>query len=588
MNQNKSMSFSNSKGLELPVEKFDKKGGFMKWGVKNDYPFYIIELYNGSAWHQGIVRTKTHYIASGGVEVVNGQLNEFIENKHSDFTINEVVKKMAFDFELFDGFGAIGTWNKDGTRVVRWEHIDTDKIRSNGDESLYFISDNWASKKQSKEETNYREIKPLDKKNPVGKFLIFYKSPSKQGRGELGVYPKPNYYGGMTAINTDMLISKWHLHGLQNGFKSGTIVNFADGEPDTDEKKRAIRDDIKGQSTSIEDTNNVVITFSDGKENAPEVIQLNGNDLADRYNLTEKSVQQNILVAHGATNPLLFGIKTEGQLGGATELMESYEIFKSVYVQGRQKTLEWALNLMAELSGFIGEVKLKDVPPVEVKEEVVEPEQMTEQFRSADKDLQVFKKYGAKKENFKIIRSISVSNEFGSADVANMEQQNFNMFFDKIGDIKAGLTELDKSVLAMLKKGEDGTSISKAIDKPLADVAKSVSKLTNLNLLVDNSTSALGEKVLEGLDIEIEQFEVRYSYEVKSGLGAEVIPTTRDFCKELIRQDRMYLRSELDTISGAIGRDVWRYRGGFYHNKKIGRTTPWCRHEWKQHLTIKK
>jgi len=242
---------------------------------------------------------------------------------------------------------------------------------------------------------------------------------------------------------------------------------------------------------------------------------------------------------------------------------------------------------MVELSGFTGTVKLKDAPPIEAIEEVTEDE-MTEQFRSSDKDLKVFGKYEKKRDNFKIVRSISVSNDFGSDDVEKMEGTNFNLFFDKIGDIRAGLTELDKSVLSLLRKGEDGTSIQKAIDEPITKVAESIEKLGKLNLLVDNSTSTLGEQVLDGLDIEIEQFEVRYSYEVKAGLGADVIPTSRDFCRELIGQDRMYLRSEINTISGAIGRDVWRYRGGFYHNDKIGRTTPWCRHEWRQHLVIKK
>ena len=578
------MTFSNSKGLPQPNETYDKKGGFIKWGDKNDYPFYLIDMYNGSAWHQGIIRTKTHYVAGGGIEILSGQLDAFIENKFSDFTIDDIAQSVAFDFELFDGFAVIGTWNNEQTKVARWEHIDIDKVRSNGDESLYMVSDDWGARKQSKEDTNYQEIKPLDTNNKVGRFMIYYKSPSKQAKGERGIYPKPNYVGGLTAINTDVLVSKWHLHGLQNGFKGGTIVNFSSGEPDSDEKKRAIRDDVKGSTTSIEDTNQVIITFSDGKENAPEVIQLNGNDLADRYNLTEKSVQQNILVSHGATNPLLFGIKTEGQMGGATELLESYEIFKNVYVQGRQKTIEWLLNLMAELSGYVGTLKLVDAPPIKKKED---SQQMTNEFRSSDNDLKIFRQFGAKKDSFKIVKSISVSNDFGSDDVAKMETNNFSHFFDKIGEIRASLTELDKSVLSLLKKGEDGTSISQAIDEPIMDVAKSIDKLSKLNLLVDNETSTLGESVLNGLDIEIEQFEVRYSYEVKPGLGSEIISTTRDFCETLITENRMYLREELNTISGAIGRDVWRYRGGFYHNKKIGRTTPWCRHEWKQHLVIK-
>jgi len=579
--------FSNSKKLPEAKETYDKKLGFQKWGLDNQYPFYLVDMYNGSAWHQGIIKTKTYYVAGGGLEVVNGQLDEFLKNPHSDFTIDEMIKKVAFDFELFDGFCVVGSWNREGTKVVRWEHFDVDRVRTNIDESMYFFSDDWSARKQTKEDTNFREIKPLDLEKKEGKFVIYYKSPSKQTKGDLGTYPKPSYIGGITDINADLLISKYHYYEISNGFKVGTLINFANGTPESKEEENAIVDQVKGTSTSIEDVNEVIITFSDGNENAPTVLSLNGNDLADRYNLTEKSIQQNILVAHSATNPMLFGIKTEGQLGGATELLESFEIFKSIYVNGRQKTLLWVLDKMIELSGEVGSVQFIQAMPMEIKKEET-PEQMTEEFRSADKDLKVFRKYGKEKSDFNIVKSISVSNEFGSKQVEQFETDNFKHFFDEASDIQKGLTELDKNVLKMLKAGEESSSIAKAVDAPMTEIAKSMDKLSKLNLISKGQTSKLGELVLDGLEVEIDQFEIRYSYEVKPGLGAEVIPTTREFCETLIDINRMYLRSEINTITGSIGRDVWRYRGGWYNNKKTGRTTPWCRHEWRQHLVLKK
>ena len=200
----------------------------------------------------------------------------------------------------------------------------------------------------------------------------------------------------------------------------------------------------------------------------------------------------------------------------------------------------------------------------------------------------MFRKYGKEKSDFNIVKSISVSNEFGSKQVEQFETDNFKHFFDEASDIQKGLTELDKNVLKMLKAGEEGSSIAKAVDAPMTEIAKSMDKLSKLNLISKGQTSKLGELVLDGLEVEIDQFEIRYSYEVKPGLGAEVIPTTREFCETLIDINRMYLRSEINTITGSIGRDVWRYRGGWYNNKKTGRTTPWCRHEWRQHLVLKK
>tara|TARA_B110000285_G_scaffold61298_1_gene70474 strand:- start:625 stop:2391 length:1767 start_codon:yes stop_codon:yes gene_type:complete len=579
--------FSNSKKLPEAKEIYDKKLGFQKWGLDNQYPFYLVDMYNGSAWHQGIIKTKTYYVAGGGLKAVNGQLDDFLKNANSDYTIDEMMKKVAFDFELFDGFCVVGSWNREGTKVVRWEHFDVDRVRTNIDESSYFFSNDWSARKQTKEDTNFREIKPLDLEKREGKFVIYYKSPSKQSKGDMGTYPKPSYIGGITDINADLLISKYHYYEISNGFKVGTLINFANGTPESKEEENAIVDQVKGTSTSIEDVNEVIITFSDGNENAPSVLSLNGNDLADRYNLTEKSIQQNILVAHSATNPMLFGIKTEGQLGGATELLESFEIFKSIYVNGRQKTLLWVLDKMIELSGEVGEVEFIQAMPMEVQKEQ-SPEQMKEEFSSASDDLKIFRKFGKDKNDFKVVKSISVSNDFGSKEVKQFEADNFSTFFDKVDDIRNKLTELDKNVLSMLRTGEEASSIAQAVDSPMTEIAKSMDRLSKLNLIVNGETSKIGELVLDGLDIEINQFEIRYSYEVKPGLGAEVIPTTREFCETLIDINRMYLRSEIDTITGAIGRDVWRYRGGFYHNPKTNRTTSWCRHEWRQHLVLKK
>lgn len=581
MSKIKSIAFSNSKGLPKPTEELDKRQGFVKWGDKNDYPFYLIDMYNGSAWHQGIMRTKAYYVAGGGIKVVSGVLEQFLENQFSDYSIDEVMRSCAFDFEMFDAFALLGTWDKEGNKVARWEHIDVDSIRMNEDESIYFLSDDWNARKQTPEDTNFREIRPLDKSNKVGQFIIYYKTPVKKAKGEKGIYPKPSYNGGLTSINTDYLISKYHLHEIQNGFKGGTIVNLANGQPETEEEARAHRDAIKGTTTNIEDTNQLIITFSDGQENAPTVLPLNGNDLADRYNMTEKSVQQNILVAHSATNPLLFGIKTEGQLGGATELLESYEIFKSLYVNSRQKQLEYILNWMIELSGYQGSVEFEDAKPISMPEQ---PQQMKEEFSNCDNDLKIFSEYGLNKGMFETVKSVSIPNDFSSNEVAEMETKILT--FDKIGDIKAGLTELDKNILTLLESGEDGASIAKALDAPLLDVAKSIQRLTELKLINKDGVSSLGGDILKGVDSSIDEYEVRYSYEVKPGLGSAKIPTTRPFCETLIDLDRMYLRSEIETISNRIGRDVWRYRGGFYNNGE--RTTPWCRHEWVQHLVKKK
>lgn len=359
----KLLTLSFSKEYQKPVEMKDKKMGFMKWGVKNDYPFFLIELLNGSAWHQGIIRSKTFYIAGSGLEVTTGDATAFMQNPFSDFDMNEIVQRMVFDFEVFGAMAVIGTWNREGTRVVRWEHIDVDAIRISEDERLYYVSDDWNAREQTPEATNFRTYPALDEKNATGSFILFYKEPAKKAKGEKGIYPKPAYYGGITAIQTDVDISKFHMYEIQNGFKAGTLINMASGFPETAEEERKIKEQIKGRTQSVEDAGEIIITFSDSADTAPTVLSLNGNDLSDRYLMTEKSVQQNILVAHSVTSPSLFGIIKDGSFNAA-ESADLFEIFKMTYVNARQKPVEWMVNYMAEISGAMATLKLKDVSPI--------------------------------------------------------------------------------------------------------------------------------------------------------------------------------------------------------------------------------
>jgi len=49
-----------------PEYREKKKEGYMEYGEKNDYPLYLVELFNKSAKHNAIVRNKVHYICGNG------------------------------------------------------------------------------------------------------------------------------------------------------------------------------------------------------------------------------------------------------------------------------------------------------------------------------------------------------------------------------------------------------------------------------------------------------------------------------------------------------------------------------------------
>lgn len=585
---NKITSLSFRKEFIKPEEEKDRSLGFTKWGRKNDYPFFLIDLYNGSAYHQGIIKNKTFYIAGGGVEIVSGMVQPFIDNKWSDFDMNEIAERMAFDQELFGGFAIKGTWNKEQTKVVMWEHIPIDMIRASVDELTYFISDDWLALNQSPEKTNLRILPAYDKNNRTGSFILYYKEPHLRGRKELGVYPKPSYYGGITAIQTDVDISKFHMYELQNGFKSGTLINFPSGYPETTEELNRLRDNVKGRSQSVEDAGEIILTFSNGQDEAPTVLSLNGNNLDQRYLATEKSVQQNILVAHAITSPQLFGVRLEGSFNSA-ESGDLFNIFKATYVNTKQRRIEWMLNLMLELGGYVGEVKLRDVDPlpkdVPTPAPATTPTPIVQSCHNnnfSTDEIKVFEEFGESNDNFIVLHSEPIAWDTPSEQVFSRSKQ----LFDKVGEISATLTGADKDVLKLLSDGESSEAIAKALNTSIEEIAKRITSLRELEILTKGGeVNTLGKSVIENIDIPISRFEVRYTYRTRPNVP-DPITQSRAFCVKLIELNRSYSRQDIDNISVRVDRDVWRYRGGWYTNPDTGATTPFCRHEWIQQLVI--
>jgi hypothetical protein len=648
-------SLSFSKQYQLPIEEKDSQRGFMKWGKKNDYPFFLIELLQGSAWHQGIIKNKTYYIAGGGLEAVSGDLTAFLANPFADFDMNEIAQRMAFDFEVFGAMAVIGTWNREGTKVVRWEHMDIDLIRITEDERLYYVSDDWSALQQSAEKTNYRSYPALNENNRTGSFILYYKEPSKQARGEKGIYPKPPYYGGITAIQTDVDISKFNMYEIQNGFKAGTLINLASGEPETSEEERRIKEQIKGRTQSVEDAGEIIITFSNGADEAPTVMPLNGNNLHERYAMTEKSVQQNILVAHSVVAPSLFGIAPNGSFNAA-ETDDLFEIYKNTYINSRQKQIEWLMNYMVQLSGAIGTLKLVDVRPivaaapvtatpvtdttgatetaeVDVAKSALNGAQIASLVEvvanikagvlTADSALQIvlasfptigeaqarkivglptttlsscdhkhefsadeitiFSEYGVDSSEYKVLKTNIIEWDTPSDEVFSKEQ----MMFATIGEVKANISALEKSILSMLIDGEDASAIASATGASVEEIAKSTERLIDFELLVDGEVSDLGKQLLDEAPAPIDQFMVVYTYKERPGVP-KVLTKSRDFCLRLLSLNRLYTRDEINNISSRVDRNVWNYRGGWYTNPQTQVSTPYCRHIWVQQLVIKK
>lgn len=556
-----------------PIEKADPSG-LIKWGEKNLYPQWLIGLTEDNPIHGGIIEQKCKFIYGSGIELI-GDNGSMMKNSVSPYTLDELLEPIIRDAEIFNGYSVL--LKKDNFGVWYALPIDFELVRRTEEGIFYQISDDWSAGQQSPEATNWRTVKCFYKREGDEDELLLYniqkpkqrllKEKGKQ-KVSLGYYPSPTYSGGLTAIQAGLEMDWFTYAEAVNGLKGGTIVNLSNGMPDsqTDAEDKAKK--IKGDATDEENQGGVIVTFSDGKENAVEVHQLNGNDLDKRYIEQNKEVAKKIMIAHQVISPSLFGVMNESMFGSKEELETAYILFSEHYVKNRRKfvldPIVYALNVLNSTT-VKGEFKDYTLPFVTAKPQATPTPQSTQFNEDEDPVFVALSKCGVERSTVKIERSESY-------DFSRTDEE----FIAQYKTFAVDLNKEQEAIVQMIQDGKRYNEIASELNIRGIELSKKLVELGKLGVLD-------GWEVKQEV-IERPEFKVLYSYEVKAGLGSAVIPTTRDFCRRLVELDRLYTRQEIDTISAAVDRDVWRYRGGWYHNPKTDTTTPSCRHEWKQNI----
>ena len=108
---------------------------------------------------------------------------------------------------------------------------------------------------------------------------------------------------------------------------------------------------IKSEYAGSANGSKVLITFSDGKDNSPIITPIELNSSDKRFIELNKNVTEGIMAGHRVVNPALFGIKTQGELGGSKDIVDYLNIFNAEYVIPRQKLIEKTFNKLIRQNG---------------------------------------------------------------------------------------------------------------------------------------------------------------------------------------------------------------------------------------------
>jgi DNA-binding MarR family transcriptional regulator len=331
----------------------EKKGeGYMQYGQNNDYPQYLLDLFNKSAKHNAIVRGKVNYI------VGNGWAGEqpIVKQVNREETLNDLTKKVALDIELFGGAYIQVIWSVMGEQIAELWHCDYTKIRTNKDNTQFWYKEDWKATRNQEKAEIYNAFNP---KNPVGVQILYV----KEYRPGMNVYSLPGYFGALNYIESDVEVSKHVLGNAQTGFSASKLITLPNGEPSPDEK-RAVSRQFDNMYTGA-DGKKYLLAFVNDATRKPIVDDLGASDLTkEDFGRVDELIQNNIFSGHQITSPDLFGIAVPGQLGNRQQMRDSYEIFNNTYIRYKQMQLEGVFNMLGQYAGVTEELMLQPTDPI--------------------------------------------------------------------------------------------------------------------------------------------------------------------------------------------------------------------------------
>jgi hypothetical protein len=626
--------FKEEKSKEWIIYGADKEGGYY-----NNYPGYLLYLFNRSSKHNAFINGKVLYICGAGVGFDSTDLsiqdialaNDFINKENTNFdTLKDIVKKCVLDKKLFGGYYLEVIWNKAGNNFEVL-HFPYNNLRKAKDADGYWYSKDWSKQKQSPEETDLEYIPLFDPEKPTGRQIFV----SKEYRPDLDAYPLPDYAASAVYAEVDVELSNYRLNAIKSGFNAGTILNFSNGRP-TEEEKEEIEARLKEKFTGTDRANSLLITFSGNKDSAPTIEHLTPQNVDSQLTELNDQVIQELIIGHHIPNPMLVGIKTAGELGTKDQINDSYELYKNTYIIPNQAEIEKDFNYLLKLKGFSNRIYLKELDPIEEQlpieekikvmtknevremyglpplEEEVKPivssaihrfddhvckhsfafddhvcEHSFTSQSEIDEVIEIFKMFGDDRENYEVIEQtfMNEDNRFEFAvDVSPLSKQ---IKRDIVGLLDKDPLMDNKTIADTLRIKEDRVAdlINDMVKEELIKVKETNTGGQKKDIRVP-TTEAIRTSNKIGTDTE--DYKIMYTYEWRTGVKPDK-RNSREFCVKLLDANKMYSRAQIEQISKIVGYDVWNYRGGWWTRKGGQTRTPFCRHIWSANVVkIKK
>ena len=526
----------------------------------NLYPQFLIDLYYNSSTQAAIINATAELIAGEGIVIEDEEerdleavvkLKKFFASANSNESLDEVIKKIAFDFKLQGAFALNIVWSQDRTQIAEIYHIDCSKIRAERPNEMgkvegYYVSSDWSNTRANKP---YR-VPAFNTNDRTSANQILYTglySPS------MNTYFTPDYVAANNWALVDQRVAEFHLNNISNGFSGSFMISFANGVP-TQEERFQIESSLAAKFSGEQNAGKFILTFSDDKTRTPEITSITSSDLDKQYLALQELLVQNILTGHRVTSPVLMGIKSDTGLGNnADELNSASNYYLNTVCMPYQAHIIKTLRKIFTVNNMDMPVRFEQLKPITT--------------RFTNQDLMA------------VMTQDEIREELGLAplneeievreDLTKMSEYTaLESFLDTLEDIPEDWELINEEVV-------DGEHQDFDFEETLNEVANEKIELASTGRANPNARSEQ-----DGLNKSGTAFyKVRYVYATDNFLTNKS-GTSRDFCRLMTSAKKVYRKEDLIKMGsmavnagfgprGAATYSIWFFKGG-----------PECRHFW--------
>jgi len=342
------------------------------YGDDNAFPNHLLTNYQYSPITRACANATMYGVKGKNLIVKEGDPNAIGMANRSE-TLYEVYEKCVVDRIIFGGFALNIVKSNDGG-IAEIYHTDFSKLRAGkedmfGNVDTYYYSVDWRGTQVNPQKWKPAEIPAFNMVGEDSPSQIYY---VKKYQPMMSYYPTPDWIASLTTSQLDIEIRNFHLNNTQNSMMPSMAVSFTNGVPSEEERDILMRQ-LEAKYTSTNNAGKIFLFFSENPETAPVISPIPNNASDAWYSNMSPQIDQTILTAWGISSPMLLGIKTSGQLGGRTEMIDAYNLFLQTRIipiqEDMLKTFEKLLFLKNKQTIKLG-IEQNQILPDEVQNQI--------------------------------------------------------------------------------------------------------------------------------------------------------------------------------------------------------------------------